>query len=242
MFLILDFGNTNKKLALYSGGRLRKLVQFRRIGLREVKAFVRAHPGIRAAILSSVIHHSSSINDFLGKSFFFLELTHQTSVPVRNQYNTPLTLGKDRLAAAVAGASLYPESNVLVINCGTCITYDIVDSTGTYLGGAISPGVAMRLKALHTFTGKLPLIEMTARRYTTGRHTRGSILSGCMTGAVAETDGMIDLFREEYPELKVILSGGNINYFAGRLKNSIFAQPNIVLNGLYQILRFNVSQ
>jgi len=242
MFLILDFGNTNKKLALYSRGKLRRMVQFRRIGLRDVKAFVKEHPGIRAAILSSVIHHSRSINDFLEKSFFFLELTHQTTMPVKNRYTTPLTLGKDRLAAAVAGASLYPGSNVLVINCGTCITYDVIDSSGTYLGGAISPGLEMRLKSLHTFTGKLPLVEITTRRYTTGRHTRGSILSGCMTGAVAETDGMINLFREEYPDLKVILSGGDANYFAGRLKNSIFAQPNIVINGLYQILRFHVSK
>lgn len=242
MELILDFGNTNKKLALFSCGKLMKLEQYPEIGPMIIRDFFRRHPGIEATILSSVIHHPDSINRFLGSKTRFIELTHKTPVPLKNLYRTPDTLGKDRLAAAVSGNSRFPGNPVLVVNCGTCITYDVVDNTGSYHGGAISPGIHMRLEALHTFTGKLPLVKLIQRSTLTGKTTAESILAGTLTAAVSEVDGMIARYREEYPGLKVILSGGEAKYFAKRLKSSIFALPNIVIHGLHQILLFNVDR
>jgi type III pantothenate kinase len=124
----------------------------------------------------------------------------------------------------------------MVINAGTCITYDLVNCENEYLGGAISPGTTIRFKALHTFTDKLPLIENSMPPTIVGKTTQECILSGVMNGALAEMDGMIDFFRSQYPDLKIILSGGDAKYFDNRLKNSTFAFPNIVLNGLNIIL------
>ena len=242
MYLVLDFGNTNKKIALFNKGRLIHLEQYRKIGLRMLQNFIRAYPGITHVILSSVVDYPSSIQAFLEKKFIFLELTHLTPLPVKNKYRKPETLGKDRLAAAVAGASFAAGSPVLVINCGTCITYDFVNEKREYLGGGISPGLRMRFSALHTFTGKLPFISSPTTGKLIGDDTRGSLLSGVFNGMIAEMDGIIAEYRNRYPGIKVILSGGDARYFVKRLKSDIFARSNIVLHGLYQILCFHVDR
>lgn len=241
MDLIVDLGNTNKKLALFSFGEIVELQQFPLLNLRLLRDFVRAHPAIENCILSSVIPHRSSIPRYLSSIANYLELDENTPVPVINRYLTPLTLGKDRLAAAVAAHTMFPRNNVLVINTGTCITYDFVNDRQEYLGGAISPGILMRFHALHTFTGKLPLISFHDEDILTGADTRESIRSGVLTGALAEIEGIAARYQEKYPDLKILLSGGDQKYFDKRLKISIFAQPNIVLHGLQQILAFNVN-
>ncbi|MEI7662989.1 MAG: type III pantothenate kinase [Bacteroidota bacterium] len=241
MDLILDLGNTNKKLALFDKGEITDLIQFPILTLKSVKEFIRLHKGISNCILSSVIPHRLSLTRFLSSSLNFIELNETTPVPIVNLYRTPKTLGKDRLAAAVAGAGLFPGKNVLVVNAGTCITYDFVTENNEYLGGSISPGILMRFHALHTFTGKLPLVSFHDQGILTGTDTRESILSGVLTGAVAEIEGITARYQQKYPELKIILSGGDQKYFDKRLKISIFAQPNIVLHGLQQILAFNVN-
>ncbi len=134
----------------------------------------------------------------------------------------------------------FPAQDVLVITAGTCITCDFVNSREAYLGGAISPGIAMRLQALYTFTGKLPLVSFRATGVLTGRDTEESILSGVLTGATAEIEGIITRYQEKYPGIRIILSGGDQKYFDKRLNISSFAVPNIVIHGLYQILDFNV--
>ena len=160
-------------------------------------------------------------------------------MPIHNLYHSPGTLGKDRLAAAVAGATVYPRQHVLVINTGTAITYDIVTSGRDYLGGAISPGMQMRFRALHTFTKQVPLLTYTEIDFLTGTDTNKSVLSGVINGIIAEMEGMIAFYRKEYPGIRIILSGGDLNYFVNRLKINIFALPNIVIYGLQQILAFN---
>ncbi|MGE5423944.1 MAG: type III pantothenate kinase, partial [Syntrophothermus sp.] len=154
---------------------------------------------------------------------------------------TPDTLGRDRIAAATGGQSLFPGHDVLVINAGTCITYDFVTGNREYAGGSISPGMMMRFRALHTFTGKLPLLSPDETEILTGNSTESSIQSGVMEGITAEMEGITGKYRSLYPELKVVLSGGDLNYFVNRLKINIFAFPNIVIQGLHQILKFNVD-
>lgn len=239
MELVLDLGNTNKKLALFSGGQLTALEQHPTITLAAIKNFLRQHPGIRHAIFSSVIRHPESIIRYLNTQLNIIELNEQTPLPIKNNYRSPATLGKDRIAAAVGGATTFPDEDVLVITAGTCITYDFVNRRNTYLGGAISPGLSMRLQAMHTFTGNLPLLSISNAEVLTGRNTEESMLSGVLTGAAAEIEGVIARYQQKYPALRTILSGGDQNYFDKRLKISIFAVPNIVIHGLYQILDFN---
>jgi type III pantothenate kinase len=240
MDLVLDFGNTNKKLAVFKNGRLKSLEQYPTISLTIVKDFVLRHPGTESCIFSSVIRHPASVVRYLNKHFLLIELTEKTPLPINNLYRSKATLGNDRLAAAAGGASMFPGEDVLVITAGTCITYDFVNSRKEYLGGAISPGITMRLQALHTFTGKLPLISLKAGELLTGRDTEESILSGVLTGATAEIEGVMERYMAKYPGIRIILSGGDQKYFDKRLKISIFAVPNIVIHGLYQILDFNV--
>ena len=241
MDLIIDLGNTNKKLAIFYQGQPVEMQQYPLLTMKTIRDFIQRNPEIKNGILSSVIPHRESLARYLSSVCNFIELDENTPVPLKNRYKTPRTLGKDRLAAAVAGSAQFPGSNVLVINTGTCITYDFVNENNEYIGGAISPGILMRFHALHTFTGKLPLVSFHDQEILTGTDTRESILSGVLTGAVAEIEGITVRYQQKYPDLKVLLSGGDQKYFDKRLKISIFARPNIVLHGLQQILAFNVN-
>ena len=239
MKLIIDLGNTLKKFAFFEKEEMKNLYAFEEFDLRELDRMLEETP-VKASILCSVINYPDAMIDILSARSRFMKLTSQTPLPIRVSYETPDTLGKDRLAAAVAGASLYPERNVLIIIAGTCITYDIVTAKKEYPGGAISPGLNMRYHGLNTFTDHLPLLEKAVHTPVTGRSTHESIRSGVQLGALSEMDGMIDRYREEYEDLTIILSGGDADYFDKRLKNNIFAVPNIVLTGLNAILDFNV--
>lgn len=242
MDLVIDLGNTNKKFALFQNGKLSKIDLLAGITKKQTRDFIQHHPGIENCILSSVIDHPASFNHFLAGQFNFIELKEYTPVPIRNLYKQPKTLGNDRLAAAVAGASIFPGKDVLVINMGTCITYDFINDRNEYLGGAISPGMQMRFMALNTFTGKLPLVTHKETEELIGFDTENSVLSGVINGIIHEIEGTANRYRTKYRNLKVILSGGDLIYFDKRLNISIFAVPNIVLQGLYQILAFNVKK
>jgi len=242
MNLILDFGNTQKKLALFDAGELLLVQQHDEISKAMIIQFMEAHPGITSCILSSVVEHAADIPEYLRQKLLFIALDEHTPLPVINRYGTGHSLGKDRLAAAVGGAHAFPWSNVLIINAGTALTFDFVNEKGEYLGGAISPGMQMRFTALHTFTDKLPLLSYQEQVELVGTNTRKSILSGVINGMVAEIEGISHGYQEKYPGLKIILSGGDLNYFVKRLKISIFALPNIVIHGLQQILSFNVNK
>jgi type III pantothenate kinase len=242
MDLIIDLGNTNKKLALFKNGNLSELYLFPEVTTKSLGEFIEQHPEIEGCVLSSVINHPASLNHLLSKRFNFIELGEDTPVPVKNLYRQPGSLGKDRLAAAVAGAAIFPGKNVLVINMGSCITYEFINERNEYLGGAISPGMQMRFLALNTFTGKLPLVTHKETAELIGFDTESSVLSGVLNGIVSEVEGTVSRYRKKYRGLKVILSGGDLIYFDKRLKISIFAVPNIVLLGLYQILAFNVKK
>ncbi len=238
--LIIDIGNTRSKVAVFSGNQLKKLWVYDHLSVDYLSRIIKEYPALRAAILSAVIRYPEEIDSFLNRHFYYLKLEPDTPLPFKNRYRTPKTLGKDRIAIAAAAQAFAPGENVLVIDAGTTITYDIVNRKGEYLGGAISPGLHMRIKALHTFTGKLPLItQPSVTPPLVGNDTNSSIASGVVNGIAAEMESMISAYERAFPELKIVLSGGDEKYFDKRLKNNIFALPNFVLQGLMEILDFN---
>ena len=244
MRLIIDIGNTLAKVALFEDSDPLAITYLRVLTIDALELFLNdsglARP--EEAIISTVRQSDDAFVDYLKSQFRLLLPSHDTPMPLINKYHTPETLGFDRLAAAIAATTMFPQRNVLIINTGTAITYDFVSCHNEFLGGAISPGLQMRLMALHQFTQKLPLVVLKEKVSLVGRNTNESILSGVLVATRAEMNGMIDKFNKHYDHLVVILSGGDVKYFDKSLKNSIFAVPNIVISGLNQLLAFNFGK
>ena len=196
-----------------------------------------------AEFLSSVSTADPRVVGYLKSEYScFLELNYLTPVPIKNQYKTPHTLGLDRLAAAIGACELFPGKDLLVIDAGTAVTFDLIESNGTFKGGNISPGLRSRFRALHEFTKKLPLIEETEEYPVIGQTTEEAIRAGVINGMVFEMDGTIDLLRENWPDLQPLLTGGDALFFERRLKNAIFVKFEITLIGLNRILECNVEK
>ncbi len=243
MKLIIDIGNTRSKLAVFLDNETKEVFVTENLTVKLLIKVVEKYPAIGSAILSSVKDYPPEVDTLLRDRFYFLKLDNKTPLPVKILYKSPQTLGKDRMAIAVASQALFPGDNVLTIDAGTTITYDFVNEKGEYQGGGISPGIRIRLKALHTFTEKLPLVDpLISAIELVGNDTQSSILSGVLNGAVAEVDGIITAYLTYYPQLKVVLCGGDEKYFDKRLKNNIFALPNFVLKGLKKILDYNEEE
>jgi type III pantothenate kinase len=239
MRLILDFGNTFQKCAVFDNERMVALRKFESISLNQLQSFVKEFKSINSCILSSVINTPQEIIDWLNTNYFFINLDHNTPIPIVNNYKNKEALGKDRLAAAVGVFKLAPHNNALSIDIGTAIKFDFVNAKGEYLGGSIAPGLYLRFKSLHNFTAKLPLVDYNNVHELIGDNTQSSILSGVMNGAIAEVNGLISEYKNRFSELKIFLSGGESIYFEKYIKSNIFANSNIVLIGLNEILNFN---
>jgi type III pantothenate kinase len=243
MNLIIDIGNTVSKIGVLSDGVvLFKGVTSDKETLEAVLVKVeKLYPAIQACILATVKEKNLTINALLKQNYVLVELDSNTPVPIINKYGSPQTLGPDRLAAAVGASYIFKNANVLVVDIGTCMTFDFVNQQGEYLGGAISPGMDMRYKALHEFTSKLPEVKADGV-YTNliGTTTIESIRSGVQGGMVAEINGVIEEYTNNCKELKVILTGGHCDFFVKKLKNTIFVAPDLVLEGLNIILNHNV--
>ncbi len=236
--LVIDAGNTQTKAALFEQN---EIITSARSGNNDW-AFVfemtdKYNPSL--AIISDVSGTTAALARVLRKSMELMYMNGETPVPLNMGYSSPKTLGPDRLAAAVYGKKMFPEDDVLVIQTGTCITYEFVSKAGNYSGGAISPGIDMRLKSMNTFTAKLPLVKKQEIDYLIGKTTKESILSGVINGCIAEIDGMIDQYSQNFRSLKIVAGGGDIFFFDKKLKNRIFATENLVLKGLNEILNFN---
>ena len=237
--LIIDIGNSSAKLAVFEQEEIKEVVRCSNQSLEGLAALCHKYP-IQKGILSSVITLQENIRKALSQlDFPILEFTYQTPIPIRNLYQTPQTLGADRLAAVVAAFTLKPNCPSLVIDAGTCITYDFIDDLGQYQGGNISPGVEMRFKALHTFTDKLPKIEAEGEVPPYGQTTETAIRSGVIRGIEHEISGYIQQLQKNYPSLLVFLTGGNGFSFDTNLKSGIFADGFLVLKGLNRILEYN---
>jgi type III pantothenate kinase len=243
--LCIDIGNSRTKIGVYDPGRQGKDEWIASRSERKLSADtlrqLLAEFHINAAVLSCTRDYDPALAEVLGKLDRFIELDHCTPLPVLNHYASPQTLGKDRLAAVCGAHHLFPDENVLVIDAGTCITMDMIDSGGNYYGGSIHPGITMRYRALNNYTGKLPLVKRRLTEDLSGDTTESAITSGVQYAVIREIDGMIDDYRVKKGELKVIITGGDAPFFVSRLKSKIFAHSNLVLTGLSKILDHNAE-
>jgi type III pantothenate kinase len=236
--LCFDFGNTRLKCAVFSDGKFSEEILMVNDHAETIQSIIQKYKPEKS-ILSSVINHDPAMENLLQQATRFHSLNHLSKIPVTTPVGKPDTIGADRLALVAAAVSIFPEKNNLVIGLGSAITYNFVNKSHEFLGGGISPGMEMRFKALHTFTARLPLVKAEWNFPLVGYDTKTNILSGVITGMAKEIDGMIDAYAEKYNNFNVLLSGGDIHYFADRLKNKIFADPYLMYKGLYAISELN---
>ncbi len=243
MQLIIDVGNSQVKLALFDRASLSHIHVVDKLTPESLKTVFDEYPAIDSIILSSVTPYDPQVDEFLHKKGRYLMLTHDTPLPFVVEYATTQTLGKDRIAAVAGARHLFPGVPVLVIDAGTCITYDLITADNRYLGGGISPGIQMRYKAMHTFTGGLPLLEYhpEVQAALIGNSTAKCMDSGVKNGVLAEMEGLINQYQLQFEGLTTVISGGDYKYFEKYIKSNIFATPNIVVQGLKKILDFNES-
>ncbi len=240
MNLIIDVGNTFLKIAVFQG---QEIIYDTSILIKEFEneldlinaKFI----DLQYAIVANVGNLSKIHIHLLKNRYKIHHLTNESKVPFKNKYTTPKTLGVDRIALTCAAVKKYPNKNVLVIDSGSCITYDFVTHQKEYLGGAISPGLQMRFKALNHFTANLPLLEKNTSENYIGNSTKESILSGVQNGIIYEIEGVIRKYSENFKDLTVILTGGDMHFLSKRLKNTIFANSKFLLEGLNYILEDN---
>ena len=241
MDLIIDIGNTRIKCAIFINGQLDKVLYTSDNELEELLSSLSGK--IQRLLVSSVkVLSEAQENEFKKICSQVLFLSSKLKMPFNNSYETPNTLGADRLALSAGGVLLFPNQALLIIDIGTCMTFDFVSPKGSYLGGSISPGLHMRYKALHKFTGKLPLVSHNNPKDLIGVNTEESILSGVVNGMQNEIDGIIDAYKLRYPKVMTILTGGDLTSFDKKLKNSIFADADILLKGMHFILELNTDE
>ncbi|MGL4908995.1 MAG: type III pantothenate kinase [Bacteroidales bacterium] len=237
MNLVVDIGNTGVKIATMDGNDIVELLVDASQTLEKGLAFLRNHQHIQQCIVSSVRNDDDAtvclLRQALPSALWFN--TH-TSLPIKNAYTSPSTLGPDRLAAAVGASCVFPQENVLIIDAGTALTYDLITADSTYLGGNISLGIDMRFNALHTFTQKLPLCQITSDVPLIGNDTQTAIVAGVLNGVLYEVEANLQQFALKYSNLKFIFTGGNVEFFVNHLKKTIFVNSNLVLIGLNRIL------
>jgi type III pantothenate kinase len=239
MNLTIDLGNSLCKIIIFDNNDIVYRHVCKSLSTRYLQQLFRNFK-IEHSIVSSVIPIKPLLKKAL-KKYAIREFSSSTKIPVKNLYTTPKTLGKDRLANGIAASFLFPKRNVLIIDAGTCIKYDFVDERKQYRGGNISPGLNMRFIAMHSLTGKLPLVEISDPGKLIGNSTVTAIQSGVFNGMTEEIKGIIGLYKKEYKNVKVILTGGDAHRFAGQLNLSIFAASDLVNIGLNEIIKYNLS-
>ena len=243
MNLVIDAGNSFVKTAVFQNNRLLEKQIFRREDFsKNFSNLKKKFPEIKKSILSSVSFMDSKLENEVRQSYSLLQLDNKIRLPFKNKYATPDTLGKDRIALVAAAVNTYPGENVLIIDAGTCITYDLKTKEDVYLGGAISPGLQMRFQSLHKFTANLPLVKPKPEAELIGNSTESSILSGIINGIKMELKGTIESYNTKFEDLTIIFTGGDSQILSIPLKNSIFANSNFLLEGLNFILEFNKTQ
>lgn len=240
MLLVIDMGNTQIKAAVFEQNTLLKkeIIAYEdwQISLKKV---IKKFSEISILVVASV--GKLEKNDFLtldsGLNVYFV--TRESKFPFNNLYASPSTLGIDRMILASGAVLQYPNKNRIVIDAGTCITYDFIDSNDNYLGGAISPGIRLRYESLHNYTAKLPLLKKEKPIEIVGNSTLQSIHSGVINGVSFEIEGFINSVFDKNDNFIIILTGGDAVFLAERLKNTIFANPNFLLESLNQTFQYN---
>ena len=242
MNLVIDAGNTAVKLAVFEQDQLiiQQLTPYNKV-LLALETLFSNYPEISRVLLSAVGPWHFTQDQWLPESCILVKLDANIKLPFQLAYDTPETLGKDRIALAAAALAAYPGKNVLVIDAGTCITYDLITDQKVYRGGAISPGLRMRYRALHEGTAKLPELSPEVPEQLIGTSTKKSMHSGVVHGICFEIEGAIGQYLSLFPDLTVILTGGDTQFLSKQLKNTIFAHPNFLLQGLNFLLENNKS-
>ncbi|MCU0472055.1 MAG: type III pantothenate kinase [Bacteroidales bacterium] len=240
MNLVFDIGNSGTKMALYDGRK--KITSFRTKEFSCERLHKKmSHYQIDKAIVCSVRDIPEFIFDLLTRDIPFIHvLSHESKLPFRNEYETPETLGPDRIAAVAGAYELFKGEKVLIIDAGSAITYDFL-SGKSYKGGNISPGLRMRFKALHKFTGKLPLVDPEEKYTSPGKNTSEAITAGVINGVTYEINEYIRTFEKKHVGINVILSGGDSEYLKGKINHRITYVPDIVVDGLNYILEYNAK-
>jgi type III pantothenate kinase len=235
---VIDAGNSHVKIAWFKDSTLVETHIFQ--GFTQQIISHLEENNARHILISSVIEIPADFFTPL-KETTIIYLDHNTPLPIHNRYQSPQTLGYDRLANAVGAVTLFPNQNSLIIDCGTCLKFDFINLHHQYMGGAISPGFSMRFKAMHDYTHKLPFIESQRTENLVGTTTKESMVSGAFNGMLAEIRGIAEQYRFEFNNVNAILTGGDHRYFADALKNNIFANPDLTLIGLNSILNHNLN-
>ncbi len=237
--ICFDFGNTRLKYAVFNGP---ELVDVFILNDMEVSTIQQVLEKIKPqkTILSSVVHHAPAIEELLKAHSHYHFLSHSSKLPFSIPVGKKETIGADRLALMAAAVYTFPGTHTLVIALGSCITYNFIDKFGAFLGGAISPGMNMRFKAMHQFTAKLPLVTPHPIFPLTGYDTRTNLLSGVIQGIRGEINYQLDSYAEKYRNFNAVLTGGDIRFFAPHLKKKIFADPHFIYKGLYAISELNL--
>jgi len=238
--LIVDIGNSRTKVALFNRGELMISFPVNTFSTTDVELLLNEYPGIEMAIVSSVKENQEDLTDALKQRIpYFIELTENTPLPIKNNYLSPETLGKDRIAAVAGAHKLLPGRNILVVDAGTAITYDFIDREGCYSGGFISMGLTMRFKALNYFTDKLPLLEPVMPLAIDGNNTLNSIRGGIQYGIEGEMERMISYFTNKFGKFTIVLTGGDTLYFEKIVKTNEYITEEVTLLGLNAILEYN---
>ncbi|PLX04149.1 MAG: pantothenate kinase [Marinilabiliales bacterium] len=240
MYLIIDEGNTRVKTAIYSDRRKLWYLEKPQFRLNDIEKVLNKYKP-EGAIYSTVRKNEQNEEyaNLKEQLNLFIDFDYKTPVPIKNLYQSKATLGLDRLAAAVAAKALFPGKNILVIDAGTAITYEFISSGGEYQGGNISPGINIRFSALNNGTGRLPLVSGSEIDFLVGKNTEEAIIAGVLNGVLFEVSKYIEQFKQQNKNACVIVTGGDCKFFDNKLKNDIFAVADLVLMGLYEILRFN---
>ena len=238
MNLIIDIGNTVAKMAVFEGAAMMEVVYDSNTALERLPDICRKY-AVERAVVATVIDLDERARVQIARlSVPVLWLDADTPLPITNLYETPRTLGYDRIAAVVGANEQFPGKDILVIDAGTCITYEFIDAAARYHGGNISPGLQMRFKALHQFTGRLPMVTLEGRTLPMGKDTDTAIRAGVLRGIEYEISGYVTAMKHKYPELLVFLTGGDDFSFDTNLKSIIFADRFLVLKGLNRILNY----
>lgn len=240
MNLIIDVGNSQIKVAVFKEDELVSVAVVSVESLLDhVRNIFKKHSDIGHIMVSSVGHLPNSVIESLEECAPVMKLSNTLKVPFKNDYGSPETLGVDRIALVASAITNYPGKDCLIVDAGTCITYDFIDQDGSYKGGAISPGLKMRFKAMHAFTAGLPLIDSFDFTDFIGTTTQECMISGVVNGSLNEIDAVIGQYQKKFKDLTVILTGGDSHFLSKRLKSSIFAHPNLLLRGVNCILELN---
>lgn len=238
MKLVIDAGNSKVKIGIFEDDDLIEMRISKDFIIEEIVELYKSLKIEKGILCNSRYIEPESIHSLQSK-VNLIHLTESTSLPIKNKYQSPSTLGKDRLAAAVGAYFAFPFANNLVIDLGTAMTTNFINNKGEFLGGTIAPGLTMRLKALNHFTGKLPLVEVLDSNQLYGMDTHSSLSNGAINGVVAEIEYYSSKYQKEYTPLKIILTGGNSSFMSHFLSGQFVIMNDLTLLGLYKILKHN---